>query len=171
MFLLILILLLVLVYGPQIWVRYVIRKHSKQLEGMPGTGSELALHLIDRFNLTGVVVEQASDKENYYSPADKVVALEPEVYNGKSLSAIAIAAHEVGHAIQYHNSEPVSQLRGRYTGLASRIQSIGISNSLQPTSDWNRNKNTSFNDNYIGNWHRYDARFGSFICDDLTRRV
>jgi len=48
------------------------------------------------------------------------------VFDGKSLSAVAIAAHEVGHAIQFNRQEPVSLLRTKYLGHAHRIQSIGI---------------------------------------------
>lgn len=54
----VLIALLLLVYGPNWWVRYVIRKHSRQLDGMPGTGGELARHLIERFELTDVQVKK-----------------------------------------------------------------------------------------------------------------
>lgn len=122
----VLIALLLLVYGPNWWVRYVIRKHSRQLDGMPGTGGELARHLIERFELTDVQVKKTSEDEDYYSPAEKVVGLSPEVYDGKSIAAAAIAAHEVGHAIQYHRQEPVSRLRGRYTRVAAIAQNIGI---------------------------------------------
>jgi Zn-dependent membrane protease YugP len=118
--------LLLLIYGPQLWVRYVIRKHDKPLENMPGTGAELARHLIERFALEGVTVEETEKNLDYFSPSEKVVGLAPEVYNGKSLSAVAIATHEVGHAIQHCRAEPVSKLRNRYLGTASRVQHAGI---------------------------------------------
>ena len=121
-----LIAILALVYGPQLWVRYVIQKHSKPLQGMPGTGAELAQHLIERFNLEGVTIKETAPDQDYYSPAEKLVGLSPEVYHGKSLSAVAIAAHEVGHAIQYIRQEPISRLRGRYLRHAKTVQNIGI---------------------------------------------
>lgn len=125
-YLLLIAAFLLLAYGPQLWVRFVISKYSKPLDGMPGTGAELAEHLIERFKLDGVVVNKTAKDQNFYSPQDKAVGLAPDVYDGKSISAIAIAAHEVGHAIQYHREEPVSRLRNRYTGLASSAQRIGI---------------------------------------------
>jgi uncharacterized protein len=115
-----------LIYGPGLWVRHVINKHNKPLEGMPGTGAELAQHLIERFKLDGVTVEQTSTDEDYFSPSDKVVGLSPEVYSGRSLSAVAIAAHEVGHAIQHVNHEPISRLRSRYSTMARIVQNIGV---------------------------------------------
>ena len=116
-----------LVYGPSFWVKYVIRKHNTDLDNMPGTGAELALHLIKQFNLEGVVVEKTKEDEDYYSPNTKIVGLSPEVYEGKSITAIAVAAHEVGHAIQHINAEPVSMLRDKYSHMAQLAQTIGIS--------------------------------------------
>ena len=125
-YLILIIALVVLIYGPSIWVKYVIHKHSKNLDRMPGTGSELALHLIERFKLDGVTVKKTRADEDYYSPSEKIVGLSPEVYNSKSLSAVAIAAHEVGHAIQHIRNEPVSQLRDRYAVPAKVVQNAGI---------------------------------------------
>lgn len=120
------IALIFLIYAPSLWVKYVIRKHNTHLDNMPGTGAELAQHLINRFGLEGVVVKKTSRDEDYYLPSEKTVGLSPEVYDGKSISAIAIAAHEVGHAIQYFKAEPVSKLRDKYTGAAVKTQRIGI---------------------------------------------
>lgn len=125
-YLLLIVCIALLIYGPQLWVRFVINKHSKSIEGMPGTGAELAEHLVKRFELKGVQVEQKGANQNFYSPQDKVIGLSPDVYQGKSISAVAIAAHEVSHALQYARQEPVSQLRSKYTGLAVAAQRIGI---------------------------------------------
>lgn len=118
--------LLLLAYGPSLWVRFVIHKHSHSIERMPGTGAELAQHFIERFKLDGVTVKRTEPEQNYYSPEEKVVGLAPDVHDGKSISAVAIATHEIGHAIQYHRQEPVSRLRGKYTKLAVGAQRLGI---------------------------------------------
>lgn len=120
------LVLLALIYLPQIWVRYVLNKHSRTIEQMPGTGGELAEHLIQRFKLTGVSVSKVGNGENYYAPQERRIGLEPRVYEGRSLTAVATATHEVGHAIQYHRQEAISRLRGRFTPLAARIQTIGV---------------------------------------------
>lgn len=120
------LLLLLLAYGPQLWVRHVLAKHHAPIDGMPGTGGELAQHLLDRFDLEGVSLREGSEDENHYQPGTKTVCLSPEVFHGKSLSAIAVAAHEVGHAIQFSRNEPVSHLRQKYLGKAHRIQQIGV---------------------------------------------
>ena len=114
-----------LAYGPSLWVRYILHKYSSPIAGMPGTGSELAIHLIERFELKGVKVEMGAAGENYYSPDEKIVCLSPDIYDGKSLTAVAVAAHEVGHAIQFNKGEAVTKLRQRYLGKAMMIKRLG----------------------------------------------
>jgi len=118
-------LFLLVAYGPSLWVRYVLKKYSTPIANMPGTGSELAIHLIERFKLEGVNVVRGAIGENYYSPDEKVVCLSPDVYEGKSLTAVAVAAHEVGHAIQFYNDEPVTKLRKRYMHKAMWVKRVG----------------------------------------------
>jgi Zn-dependent membrane protease YugP len=48
---------------------------------------------------------------DHYNPADKTVNLSPEVYEGRSISAAAVAAHECGHAVQHATAYSMLQLR------------------------------------------------------------
>lgn len=100
MILLLLIVALVMV-GPQLWTRRVFAKHSTPRPDFPGTGGELARHLLNRFDLHHVTVEP-TQLGDHYDPINKTVRLTPAILDGKSLTAITIAAHEVGHAIQDH---------------------------------------------------------------------
>lgn len=120
-------LLAILVYAPSFWVRRVMAKHSKEIAGLPGTGGELALHLIERFELTGIKVKETAANTDHCDPSGPTVRLSPLNLNGKSLAAIAVAAHEVGHAIQFYRREKVFELR---TPLAMCVL-IGISLLLQ----------------------------------------
>ena len=52
--------------------------------------------------------------------------LSPENYGGKSLTAVAVAAHEVGHAIQFYRKEKIFELRSRYLPTARVLSQIGI---------------------------------------------
>ncbi len=121
------IALLLLILAPQWWVRYVLNKHSRELPGMPGNGEELAKSLLEQFDLGSVKVEAAEEGADHYDPSENIVRLSPSYMTGKSLTAIAVAAHEVGHAIQFNRDEPVSHLRKRYLTKAHYIQKIGIS--------------------------------------------
>jgi uncharacterized protein len=97
----IIIIVLILVFGPQLWVRYVLKRYNTTIEQLPGTGGELATHLIEKLGLNGVTVELSAAEDNHYNPENKVVSLAPDVYNGKSFTAITISTHEIGHAIQH----------------------------------------------------------------------
>ena len=119
------IILLVLIYGPQLWIKYVLRKYHKPIDDMPGTGGELAQHLVERFELKGVKVERGQPDQDHYNHKTKTISLSPAVYDSKSLSAVAVAAHEVGHAIQFCRKEPISHLRTRYLGIAFFIRKLG----------------------------------------------
>ena len=52
--------------------------------------------------------------------------MSPKNYHGRSLTAIAVATHEVGHAIQWSRKEPIFRLRQRYIPLALKFQRAGI---------------------------------------------
>ncbi|MFT7186209.1 MAG: Zn-dependent membrane protease YugP [Pseudohongiellaceae bacterium] len=123
---LIVFIILVIIIFPNFWVKRTIKKHSSPLPDMPGTGAEFAEHLIKRFNLEGVKVEMTEQGGDHYSPHEKMVRLSPDNFDGKSVSAVTIAAHEVGHAIQYHLNEPITKLRQKYTPLAMVIEKLSI---------------------------------------------
>ena len=119
------VMLVVLIYAPQAWVRWVMYRYRREIPGMPGTGGELARHLLDRFEMADVGVEQAVEGNDHYDPGARVVRLSPSNFAGKSLTAVAVSAHEVGHAIQFARDEPVSRLRGKYVPLAMKLRRLG----------------------------------------------
>ena len=125
-FLLIAALIAALVLGPQLWIRWVFFRYGSDQDGIPGTGAELAAHLIDRFGLEGVTVEQTEPNHDHFDGQDGCVRLSPRNYHGRSLTAVAVAAHEVGHAIQWHRKETVFRLRTRFIPLAVRLQRLGL---------------------------------------------
>ncbi len=126
MFLLLGITLLALaIFGPSIWVQRVMRANARELPGMPGTGGELAKHLLEQFGLDGVTVEQ-TEAGDHYDPGAKAVRLSEGNYRGKSLTAVAVAAHEVGHAIQHHRGDSHLKARTQLAPLANQISRVGV---------------------------------------------
>ena len=118
--------LAILVIVPSFWVRHIMSKHSKEIPGLSGTGGELAEHLIKRFELTGITVEETAPNTDHFDPSGPVVRLSPDNFNGRSLTAVAVAAHEVGHAMQFHRGEKIFELRKRYLPLAVRLKQVGV---------------------------------------------
>ncbi len=123
-YLLIGLLFLILLFGPGIWVRRVLARYSKPADRYSGTGAELARHLLDRHGISGVSVEE-TDQGDHYDPTAKSVRLTPDKYGGRSLTAITVAAHEVGHAVQDHTGYGPLKLRTRLVRIAGPIQRLG----------------------------------------------
>ena len=96
-----LIAILILVYVPSMMVRWVLKANSKPISGMPGTGGELAKYLLESRGLGDVKVEATEEGRDHYSPDERVVRLSPSNFEGRSITAVAVAAHEVGHAVQH----------------------------------------------------------------------
>ena len=99
------LLLLALVFGPQLWVRRVLAKYGADRPDLPGTGAELARHLLDEANLPSVTVEE-TDAGDHYDPEAQAVRLSAQHHDGRSVAAAAVAAHEVSHAVQHARGEP-----------------------------------------------------------------
>jgi uncharacterized protein len=73
-----------------------------------------------------IEVEETNPFQDHFDPGAKKVRLSPLNFNGRSLTAIAVAAHEVGHAMQFHRNEKIFELRKRYLPLASKLSKAGI---------------------------------------------
>lgn len=125
LFLLILAGLFLLLYGPQFWVRWVLERYNRvEEDNFPGTGGELAQHLLDRYNLQQVKVE-ITEQGDHYDPEAKAVRLTADKFNGKTLTAITVAAHECGHALQHAVQQPSFMWRTRLAKMAWAAQSLG----------------------------------------------
>jgi Zn-dependent membrane protease YugP len=123
-YVIIIAIVIALILGPGIWVKRVLAKYSQPEDRYAGTGASLARHLLDKNGLHSVVVE-ATEAGDHYDPIAKAVRLTPDKHDGHSLTAITVAAHEVGHALQdYHGYAPL-KWRTRLVRAMSKIEKIG----------------------------------------------
>ena len=84
------------------------------------SGREVAERMLRDNGITGVsVVSIQGQLTDHYNPADKTINLSPEVYNGRSVSAAAVAAHECGHAVQHAKAYAWLGLRSRLVPVVS----------------------------------------------------
>ena len=102
--------ILAIVVLPQLWVRRTLDRHAVERPDLPGTGGELARHLLDRFDLGNVAVE-TTELGDHYDPETKTVRLLKSHFDGRSLAAVAVATHEVSHALQDARGERLLALR------------------------------------------------------------
>jgi Zn-dependent membrane protease YugP len=119
-----LLFIIALAVLPSLWVRAVIWRHGGHRSDFPGTGGELARHLLDGMGLTAVKVEETAQGD-HYDPELKAVRLMPNRFHGRSLSAAVIAAHEVGHAMQDATGSRLLKTRTRLAKTAIIIERTG----------------------------------------------
>ncbi|BFM50427.1 zinc metallopeptidase [Marinomonas sp. THO17] len=121
---LLVIFALILIFGPNLWVKYTLKRYAQERSDIPGTGGQLAEHLVKRFELDQVAVETTQEGSDHFDFKQHAVRLSPSVHNGRSLTAVAVAAHEVGHAIAHEKKQPISHLSSRYLPLAHGLNRI-----------------------------------------------
>ncbi len=84
------------------------------------SGAETAQRILNAYGITDVGIEPVKSLlGDHYDPRHKMLRLSPDVYSGRSLASLGIAAHEVGHAIQHANHYAPLALRNGLVPMAS----------------------------------------------------
>jgi Zn-dependent membrane protease YugP len=101
--------------------------HANQIPAASGiSGAETAHEILRANGIRTVDVETVPGQlTDHYSPDEKVLRLSPDVYEGRSLASLGIAAHEVGHAIQDAKKYPLLSIRNGLVPLANIGGSVG----------------------------------------------
>ena len=108
--LLIVSILITIIAQALISIRY--KKYSEVLNHKGLSGVEVAQEILKRNGLDNVyVVETKGYLSDHYDPGQNVIRLSSDVFHGKSISSAAIAAHEVGHAIQHKEGNAFINIR------------------------------------------------------------
>lgn len=85
----------------QFKVKSAFSKYSKVRNAAGITGAQAARRILDANGLTHVDVERTQGMlSDHYDPRSKTLRLSPAVYEGPTLAAVGVAAHEAGHALQ-----------------------------------------------------------------------
>ncbi len=94
--------LLISLYA-QFKVNSTFKKYSKVRNSRNITGAEAAKRVLMNSGINDVIIERVSGNlTDHFDPISKVIRLSDSVYNSTSVSAIGVAAHEAGHAVQYN---------------------------------------------------------------------
>lgn len=118
------LMILGIVFLPGVWVQHVLSRYSKPDDRYSGTGAQLARHLLDQYGMQSVKVEETKDGD-HYDPHDKAVRLTPDKYAGRSLTAITVAAHEVGHAVQDNEGYKPLKYRSQLVKVTQKFEKLG----------------------------------------------
>ncbi len=117
-------LVLALLLGPNLWVQRVMSRYRMPDDRYGGTGGELARKLLDELGLNAVRVEE-TEQGDHYDPRDRTVRLRQDHFHGRSLTAVTIAAHEVGHAEQHASAYAPLMIRTRLVQFSQLAQRFG----------------------------------------------
>ena len=120
----VLLLIVAIVFGPGLWVRHVLDRYSEPADRYAGTGAQLARHLLNKHGLASVAVERTAAGD-HYDPEKKAVRLTEDKFDGRSLTAITVAAHEVGHALQDHEGYAPLRLRSKLVKGSRYVEKLG----------------------------------------------
>ena len=106
------------------------KKYSNEALSNGMSGAEIAQKMLEDHFIYDVRIESVAGKlTDHYNPANKTVNLSPEVYSGRSVAAAAVAAHEVGHAVQHAKGYKWLEMRSQLVPMvqfSSRIMNIVI---------------------------------------------
>lgn len=92
------------------------------------SGAEIAEKMLADHGISGVrVISTAGRLTDHYNPSDKTVNLSEAVFNQRNAAAAAVAAHEVGHAVQHAQA---------YQWLTMRSKMVPMVNVAAPISQW-----------------------------------
>ena len=122
--LVIILVLLALTVLPGLWVKAVMNRYREPAHRYARTGGQTARNLLDALGLHNVLTE-ITEHGDHYDPLAKAVRLSADNFNGRSLTAITIAAHEVGHALQDARAFAPLRMRTQLVRWVAPIERIG----------------------------------------------
>src|SRR5690606_4222147 len=101
-------------------VKSTYKKYSKVSTSSMMTGAQVARKILDDNGLYDVEIQETKGMlTDHYDPRKKVVRLSTGIYHGHSMSSSAVAAHEVGHAIQDAESYAFLKFRSALVPVAN----------------------------------------------------
>ncbi len=93
------ILPLIILFLPNIWVNYILKNNNRVLSDMPFTGNQLGKKILKEQQMYDVTIEPIKQLD-HYNPIKKKIRIGEDKLYKKSITSIAVVAHEIGHAIQ-----------------------------------------------------------------------
>jgi len=110
--------LILIAFGLSIWAQFRVKGTFNRYANVPAssglTGAEAARRMLDANGLSHIPVQHVPGTlTDHYDPIARAVRLSDPVYFGNSISAISVACHEVGHAVQHKVSYPMLVARHR----------------------------------------------------------
>lgn len=98
--------------GAQWYVNNQISKYTRVRSSFGMTGAQMAQRMLADHGITNVAIRQGGANQDHFDPRDNSITLDPEAFHGTSVTALATACHEAGHACQYAQGYAPMKVRG-----------------------------------------------------------
>ncbi len=118
-YLLLIVLTLVIGMAASGYVNHMLNKYRQVPMSAGLTGAEVAARMLSYHGVAGVKIRQGGNDQDFFDPRTNVVTLSPPAYSGHSITAMATACHEVGHACQYAQGYTPMRIRGAIVPVAN----------------------------------------------------
>lgn len=106
------VLTMVIGLGAQWYVNRQISKFSRVRSSFGMTGAQMAQRMLADHGITNVAIRQGGAGQDHFDPRNNSITLDPDAFGGTSITAIATACHEAGHAIQFAQGYAPMKIRG-----------------------------------------------------------
>ena len=120
MIFIILLVFMVAGFAVQARLKNRFKKYSESYLSSGLSGAEVARRMLNFYGLDSVqIISVPGQLTDHYNPANRTVNLSPEVYEGRNISAAAVAAHECGHAVQHATAYAWLTMRSKMVPVVS----------------------------------------------------
>ena len=117
---------LLIVFIAQQALNFTYSKYKKVLVDSNLTGYEVAKKILSEYDLDNINVGSVTGNlSDHYNNSKKVVNLSTDIYNGRTIAACAVAAHECGHAIQYKEGYTPIKIRNFLVPIVNIGNTLG----------------------------------------------
>ena len=112
--------------GAQVWVNSSYNKYKGIINNSKMTGKDVARKILDANGLSNIKVSEVSGNlTDHYDPSRKVIKLSNDIFNGETIAAVSVAAHECGHAIQDKDGYLFMRIRSFLVPVVNFISYLG----------------------------------------------
>lgn len=105
--------------GATWWVNSRLRKYSRVPTATGLTGAQATQRMLEYYGIYNVSIRRGREGDDYFDPKTNSITLGPDAYDARTVTAIATACHEVGHACQYAEGYTPMKIRGAIVPVAN----------------------------------------------------
>lgn len=125
LYLVIMLPLFLLGVAASLFLRYIYRKYSNTINSKNLNGMDTVAKIAEYYGYNVDLQQGEGDLSDHYNPLNKTVSLSPDVAKKPSIASVGIAAHEMGHVAQHHNSFILTSIRTTIAPVVGFGSSIG----------------------------------------------